>query len=173
MVKHTKTAAGKRPLLGSPERSPGERSEHGRSGGDPNNGRAPMGVAVSNETLERPRRRTFTAEYKLGVLQAADAANAPGAIGELLRREALYSSHLATWRRERDAGALAGLSKQRGPQPRRLAAERKRVAQLERENERLRHRLKQAEAIIEVQKKLHDLLGIEPSSPPGSEGTSP
>jgi transposase-like protein len=127
---------------------------------------------VTNETIERPRRRSFTAEYKLGVLQEADAANAPGAIGALLRREGLYSSHLATWRRDRDAGALASLSKQRGPQPRRLAAERNRLAQLERENERLRHRLKQAEAIIELQKKLHDLLGIEPGSPQGIE-TSP
>lgn len=172
MTNHAKTAGRERPLVGSPLRSPGERSEPGRSSGDSTNGRAPGEVVVTNETLERPRRRKFTAEYKLGVLQQADAASAPGAIGELLRREGLYSSHLATWRRERDAGALAALSKRRGPQPRRLNAEKKRVAQLERENERLRHRLKQAEAIIELQKKLHDLLGIEPASPQGIE-TSP
>jgi len=169
MTKHAKTAAKERPLGGSTLLSPGERSEPGRSSVETTNGRAPRGVAVTNETLERPRRRTFTAEYKLGVLQEADVASAPGAIGELLRREGLYSSHLVTWRRERDAGALASLSKRRGPQPRRLAAEKKRVAQLERENERLRHRLRQAEAIIELQKKLHDLLGIEPGSPQGIE----
>ncbi len=172
MTKHAKTAAEDRPLVVSTLRSPDERSEPGRSSVETTNGRAPRGVAVTNETFERPRRRSFTAEYKLRVLQEADAASAPGAIGELLRREGLYSSHLATWRRERDAGALAALAKRRGPEPRRLAAEKKRVAQLERENERLRHRLKQAEAIIELQKKLHDLLGIEPASPQGIE-TSP
>jgi transposase-like protein len=130
-------------------------------------------VASTNETLERPRRRTFTAEYKLRILQEADAASAAGDIGLLLRRESLYSSHLAAWRREREAGAHAGLSKRRGPAPRRLTAEKKRVAQLERENERLRHRLKKAEVIIEVQKKLHELLGIPITSPPESEENSP
>ena len=169
MTNHAKAAAKKRPMGGSALRSPDERSEAGRSSVDSTNGRAPREVAVTNETVERPRRRTFTAEYKLGVLREADAASESGAIGALLRREGLYSSHLATWRRERDAGALAGLSKRRGPQARRLSAEEKRVAQLERENERLRHRLKQAEAIIELQEKLHDLMGIEPGSPQQTE----
>lgn len=175
MSKHKRTAAGERPLAGSPERSLGERSEPGRSGGDPANGRAPVeDAAIDTETLERPRRRTFTAEYKLRVLQQADAATALGAIGALLRREGLYSSLLTTWRRERAAGALAGLTpKQRGPQPRKLSAEARRIQQLERENTSLRHRLKQAETIIEFQKKLHDVLGIPLSSPPGSSEVSP
>jgi transposase len=173
MVKHTKTAAGDRPLLGSPERSPGERSESGRSGGDSNNGRAAAkDAATEAETLERPKRRTFTADYKLRVLQEADAATEVGAIGALLRREGLYSSHLATWRRERVDGALAGLTpKKRGPRARRVSPEAKRIHDLEHQNERLRHRLKQAETIIEFQKKLHDLLGIPLSSPPGSDAS--
>jgi len=130
--------------------------------------------APENETLERPRRRTFTAEYKLRILQEADSANVPGAIGALLRREALYSSQLATWRRERVAGTLSGLTpKKRGPQARKVSAEARRIQQLERDVERLRHRLKQAETIIEFQKKLHDLLGIPLSSPPGSDEDSP
>jgi transposase-like protein len=124
--------------------------------------------------LERPKRRTFTAEYKLRVLQQADAATAPGAIGALLRQEGLYSSLLTAWRRERVAGALAGLTpKQRGPQARKVSAEAKRIQQLERENTNLRHRLKQAETIIEFQKKLHDVLGIPLSSPPASDEVSP
>ena len=174
MVKDTRTAAGDRPLLGSPERSPGERSETGRSSGEPNNGRAATGVVVAEtETLERPKRRTFTAEYKLRVLHEADAATMPGAIGALLRREGLYSSLLATWRQERAAGALAGLTpKQRGPQGRRVSADAKRILQLERENENLRHRLKQAETIIEFQKKVHDVLGIPLASPPWSSEPS-
>jgi transposase-like protein len=123
--------------------------------------------------LERPKRRTFTAEYKLRILQEADAAILPGAIGELLRREGLYSSLLTAWRRERTAAALAGLSaRKRGPQARKTSAETKRIQQLERDNEKLRHRLKQAEIIIEFQKKLHDVLGIPLSSPPGSSEAS-
>lgn len=169
MVKNKKTAAGERPLVGSPMRSPGERSEPGRSGGDSTNGRAAGGDI---ETLERPKRRTFTAEYKLSILQEADAAKESGGVGALLRREGLYSSHLTTWRQERAAGALAGLSaKRRGPKGR-LTPEVRRIAQLTHENEVLRHRLKQAETIIEFQKKLHDVLGIPLSSPPGISETS-
>ena len=154
----------------SPERSPGSRSESGRSGGDSANGRAPTEVVVAEtETLERPKRRTFTAEYKLRILQEADAANIPGAIGALLRREGLYSSLLTAWRQERSAAALASLSsKRRGPQTRKISAEAKRIQLLERENGVLRHRLKQAETIIEFQKKLHDVLAIPLSAAPDS-----
>jgi transposase-like protein len=175
MVKRTKTAAVDRPLVASPQRSPDERSESGRSGGNATNGPATRGdVAAETETLERPKRRTFTAEYKLRVLQEADAATVPGAIGALLRREGLYSSLLTAWRRERAAAALAGFtSKKRGPQARKVSAEAKRVQQLEREVKSLRHRLKQAETIIEFQKKLNDVLGIPLSSPPGSSEAAP
>lgn len=175
MLKQSKTAATDRPVSGSTERSPVERSENGRSGVDPDTGRRAEGEpAPSNETLERPRRRSFTADYKQRILIEADAAaGVPGAIGALLRREGLYSSHLGKWREERAAGQLAGLSpKRRGPARRGDKAEKKRVAQLEREIERLRHRLKQAETIIEFQKKLHELLGTPLGSPPEHDENS-
>jgi transposase len=173
MTKQSNTAAMDRPGSGSAERSPVERSEAGRSGVDPDPGRRAEGGA-SNETLERPRRRSFTAEYKQRILREADAAaGVPGAIGALLRREGLYSSHLGKWREERAAGQLAGLSpKRRGPARQGRGEDKKRLAQLERENERLRHRLRQAETIIEFQKKLHELLGTTPESPPGHDENS-
>lgn len=111
---------------------------------------------------ERPKRRSFTAEYKLRVLRDADAAAASGvegAIGELLRREGLYSSHLTEWRRQRERGEVAGLAaKQRGPKPRRnpLADE---VARLQRENERMKQELAKANTVIDVQRKVAALLG--------------
>ena len=89
----------------------------------------------------------------------------PGEIGALLRREGLYSSHLSKWRRQRNAGALEGLRpKKRGRKARPVDPQAKRVAQLERENERLRRKLEQAETIIEVQKKLSRILGMDGES---------
>ena len=169
MAKQSKNGSEDRPVLASTERSPGERSESGRSAVDANTGRvAKVDVAQPNETLERPRRRSFTADYKARILREADAvAGQPGAIGALLRREGLYSSHLANWRSDRASGGVAALGpKRRGPAPQRATADRKLVAKLERENARLQHRLKQAEIIIEFQKKLNDLLGIPVGSPP-------
>lgn len=153
------------PPLASPERSSGSRSEPERSGGDANGGRAPGVVREDVEVPEKAKRRRFDAQYKLAILAEADTCP-PGGIGALLRREGLYSSHLITWRRQRDAGALAALHpKRRGPKPHVLSAEARRNAQLERENERLRHRLKQAETIIEFQKKVHEILGIPLKDP--------
>jgi transposase-like protein len=123
---------------------------------------ARSGVPESATSPERPKRRTFTADYKLRIVREADAALASGsagAVGELLRREGLYSSHLVTWRRERDVGELAGLTpKKRGPKPHTnpLADE---VARLQRENARLQHELAKATTIIDVQKKVAALLG--------------
>ena len=111
---------------------------------------------------ERPKRRTFTAEYKLRLLREADAALASGvegALGELLRREGLYSSHLTEWRRQREAGELAGLAaKKRGPKAKRnpLTDEN---ARLRRENERLQAELAKANTVIDVQRKVAALLG--------------
>jgi transposase-like protein len=124
---------------------------------------APAGA--DTEVVAKPVRRRFTAEYKLRILQAADDCS-PGELGALLRREGLYSSHLTTWRRQRDAGQLAGLApKKRGPKPDPQAEE---LARLHRENERLQARLQQAEAILDAQKKLSQLFGLNlPTEPNG------
>jgi transposase-like protein len=116
------------------------------------------------------KRRQFSAAYKLSVLAQADQGGGAGAIGELLRREGLYSSHLSTWRRERDAGALDALSR-RGGRKARSTPEQKRVAVLEAKNARLQRELEQARLIIEVQKKLCMLLGLPTAEdkPTGSE----
>ena len=111
------------------------------------------------EVPAKARRRKFTAAYKLDILTQADACSRPGEIGALLRREGLYSSLLSKWREQRAAGVLAALSpKKRGRKPRPVDPQTKRVAQLERENARLREKLEKAETIIEVQKKLSRLL---------------
>jgi transposase len=111
------------------------------------------------EVVARAKRRRFTAEYKQRVLAAADAARGAGAIGALLRREGLYSSHLTKWRREREDGILEGLTPQkRGPKTKYdpLADE---VRKLRRDNERLADQLRKAEIVIDVQKKVAMLLG--------------
>ena len=113
------------------------------------------------QVSEKARRRQFSAKYKLDILAQAEKCATPGEIGSLLRREGLYSSHLSNWRKQRDAGALEGLSKPRGRKPRPDSGEKKRIAELERENKKLRHKLEQAETIIEVQKKLSQMLGAE------------
>jgi transposase-like protein len=111
---------------------------------------------------ERPKRRTFTAEYKLRIVREADEALASGeegAVGELLRREGLYSSYLTEWREQRQSGELAALApKKRGPTSRKnpLADE---LAKLQRENERLQNELKKANTVIDVQRKVAALLG--------------
>ncbi len=108
--------------------------------------------APDPEVSAKATRRRFTPEYKVRILREVEGCSRPGEIGALLRREGLYSSLLSDWRRQRDDGALAGLSPlKRGPKP---SPEARRVAELEREIAGLRHRLKQAEIIIEVQKKL-------------------
>jgi transposase len=125
-----------------------------------------ISATPSPEVPEKPVRRRFTADYKLRILREAEACQQHGQLGALLRREGLYSSHLTTWRQQRDQGALAALqAKRRGrkPQPGNpLAAENER---LQRENERLAARLKQAETIIDVQKKVSEILGLTPSTP--------
>ena len=142
-----------------------------RPSGVPPTGAAPAGgIPPDPEVTEKPVRRKFTAEYKLRILAEADRCTEYGQVGALLRREGLYSSHLSEWRRKRREGTLVSLSpKKRGPKPEKnpLAPE---VARLERENDRLQRKLKQAETIIDVQKKVSGLLGIELRSPePGEE----
>jgi transposase len=124
----------------------------------------------SSEVLEKPVRRRFTVEYKARILAEADACTGPGALGELLRREGLYSSHLATWRRQRDEGALAGLTpKRRGRKAKAKNPLAEEVARLQRENQRLKEQLRQAELIIDVQKKVSEMLNIPPNDPGGEE----
>jgi transposase len=122
---------------------------------------------------EKPVRRRFTAEYKLRILREADRCTESGQLGALLRREGLYSSHLSTWRQHRDEGTLAGLTpKRRGRKANPdapLIAENER---LKRETQRLTAKLRQAETIIEVQKKLSEILGIT-LPPPDSNGSTP
>ena len=113
------------------------------------------------EVPEKKPRRRFTAKYKLRILEEADACTRPGQLGDLLRREGLYSSNLTTWRRQRDEGQLEGLSpKKRGRKAKAVNPLAKRVAELERETQQLREKLRKAEIIIEVQKKVSEILGI-------------
>lgn len=111
------------------------------------------------EVVPKAKRRQFTAQYKLRIVREADACTELGQIGELLRREGLYSSHLSKWRQQRARGQLQSLApKKRGCKSQDPSAAE--LAQLRRENERLRVQLEQAEIIIDVQKKLAKLLGL-------------
>lgn len=167
---HGQTAAAARveegPGPGGPERREGARSAPDRSGGPPGPdaaaGVVPAPAAVApNPEVDRPARRTFTAEYKKRILDEADGCvPGDGELGALLRREGLYSSHLTTWRAQRGMGVLAGLApKRRGrkPAPKNpLAGE---VARLQRELRRALARAERAEGLVELQKKVAELLG--------------
>jgi transposase-like protein len=120
-------------------------------------------MVPDSEVVEKAKRRQFSPEYKLRVLREADACRGEGQIGALLRREGLYSSHLVTWRRLRESGALAGMrAKKRGPRGR---VEDPRLKQQERQIARLQRQLKQAVTIIEIQKKVAGILGIPLNAP--------
>jgi transposase-like protein len=122
--------------------------------------------------VAKPTRRHFTAADKLRILKLADACTAVGSLGALLRAEGLYASHLRTWRRQRTEGTLSALTPQKrgrkvvAPHP--LQAENETLRQ---ENARLSTRLKQAELIIEVQKKVSQILGL-PLETPAESGHS-
>jgi transposase len=114
------------------------------------------------EVVAKAERRRFTGEYKAKVLREADSCKQPGEIGALLRREGLYWSNLTTWRKQRENGELVGLKgKQRGPQRREKNPLAERVRELERDNARLKRRAERAEGIVELQKKVSEILGIE------------
>lgn len=114
------------------------------------------------EVVAKAERRRFTAEYKLKVLREADSCKQSGEIGALLRREGLYWSNLITWRKQRERGELAGLSaRKRGPKRRERNPLEERVRELERDNGRLKRRAERAEGIVELQKKISEILGIE------------
>jgi transposase len=123
------------------------------------------------EVVPKAQRRQFTAEYKLRILEEADRCIEPGQIGALLRREGLYSSHLSKWRQLRARWQQDGLAPQKRGRPTQgpTAVDR---AQLQRENERLRARLEQAELVIDVQKKLAQLLGLSTDGTQNNESES-
>ena len=130
---------------------------------------APATVAPDPEVVAVAKRRQFSPAYKRRIVRAADACTgtAPGEVGALLRREGLYSSHLSHWRRELEAldnGALS--AKRRGPKPDADKAHTRRIEGLERDMERLRHKLERAEQIIDAQKKLCEVLGLPTAEEP-------
>lgn len=132
-------------------------------------GVGPVGVPPDPEVEAKAVRRRFTREYKLRVLRLAAECRGPGAIGALLRREGLYSSHLSTWRAQQKEGSLAGPPKKRGPKAKPKPDPR--IAQLERQNRALERKLHQAGLIIDVQKKVAEMLGITLATPEGIEDT--
>lgn len=146
--------------LPAAERSESERSEGSRSAAAGKAGADPTAPPRPNpEVVAKPRRRTFTAEYKRRILDEADSARFSGSVAALLRREGLYSSHLVTWRRERDAGILEALTPhKRGPKSKRHPLDDENQ-KLRRHNERLTEQLRKAEIIIDVQKKVAALFG--------------
>lgn len=116
----------------------------------------PMG---SSPRADRPKRRTFTPEYKLAIVAEYDGLSEAGARGALLRREGLYHSHIIEWRRARDAGVLAGPASRPGRRPGK-SPERAEVERLRRENERLQAELAKTRAALDVVGKAHALLGL-------------
>jgi transposase-like protein len=135
---------------------------------EPDGARRATGVSNNNETRDyvpdpevsvKATRRRFTAQYKLHILQKAEDCTSPGEIGALLRKEGLYASNLTTWRRQKEHGTLEALSpKRRGPKKKESDFVTRHIAELERENHVIRQKLKQAETIIEVQKKVSEML---------------
>ena len=144
---------------------PGETEGARRATGVFPGGAPPAGGAAGEtrpevEVVAKAERRRFTAEYKRRIVREADRCTKPGEIGALLRREGLYSSHLTSWRAARDRGELAGLApKQRGPKATPPDPRDKKIAELERSEERWRKRAERAEALVELQKKVAALLG--------------
>ena len=121
---------------------------------------------------DKPKRRVFDPEYKLAILERIEECRGGkrGEVGELLRKEGLYAGQVAKWKEEAEEALTGALSKKRGPKPDLEAKAEKRIAQLERECAALQEKLRQAEVIIEVQKKISEILGIK--QPPETEWKS-
>ena len=117
-------------------------------------------VLVDTEVPARTTRRRFSAKYKQGILSEADQCTARGELGSLLRREGLYSSHIASWRAAREKGVLAGLAKKRG-RTKTETPEGKELRVLKREHKRLQAKYRRAEKLLEIQKKVSEILGID------------
>ncbi len=117
------------------------------------------------EVVAKATRRRFTVEYKRAIVREADACKTPGAIGALLRREGLYSSHLTTWRGARERGELAGAPKKRGPARRVVDSRDAKLAEQAREITRWQKSAERAEALVELQKQVAALLGTPITEP--------
>jgi transposase-like protein len=126
--------------------------------------------AADPEVTPKAKRRSFSASYKKKILAEVEAAAGSGSIGEILRREGIYSSTLTSWRKERDAAVHSAFSQKRGPEPKRnpLTAENEK---LRRQNQRLQEELRKAEIIIDVQKKVAMLLSRPLPPAPDSENS--
>lgn len=136
-----------------------------------------MAVAASEtpevEVPEKPRRRRFTADYKLAILREADGCTEAGDMGALLRREGLYSSHVTTWRQQRERGVLVALGpKQRGRKPKRTETQAQELTKVRRQKAALERKLKQAELVIAIQKKVSAMLEIPLTTPDDDERDS-
>ena len=118
-------------------------------------------VVPEVEVAEKAARRQFNAEYKRKILKEADACTREGEIGALLRREGLYSSHLSVWRAARERGEIAGLApRKRGPKVAPPDPRDRKIVELERETRRWKARAERAEALVDLQKKVSQILGI-------------
>jgi len=144
---------------------PGERSEPGSPGrgSEAGRGRGASLPGPDPEVSAKAKRRQFSAEYKRRIVEEADRCKADGEVGALLRREGLYSSHLSSWRQQQTRGELRPKTRGRKADPR--TALRRENQKLLRENERLRRELEKAKGIIDLQKKLSEVLGIETNPP--------
>ena len=136
-----------------------ERMEEKSTAPPPLEGKRSAAAPPDPEVVDKPSRRQFAPSYKLRIVEEADRCTEPGEVGRLLRREGLYTSHLAAWRKARRAGSLKALSKKRGRKAERNPLEEK-VRKLERENARLEKELHKAHLIIDVQGKVAGLLGL-------------
>ena len=139
----------------------GLRERMEENGNAPRTGEAKRSAAApaDPEVVAKPSRRRFSPAYKLRILEEVDRCTELGEVGRILRREGLYSSSLATWRRAARNGSLKALSKKRGRKPERNPLAEK-VRKLERQNARLENELRKAHLIIDVQGKVAGLLGI-------------
>jgi transposase-like protein len=161
MRKNNKSISNTGPLLFETE---GARRATGVSNNNPNQNNIP-----DPEVSTKATRRRFTAQYKLRILQDADNCTSFGQVGALLRREGLYASNLTTWRRQKERGSLDALSpKRRGPKKKESDSLTRHILVLERENSAIKQKLKQAETIIAVQKKISEILNI-PSNQTGEK----
>jgi len=152
-----------------------ERGEPQRSGGEPNGGANSLAAdspAPDPEVLARPQRRRFTPAYKARVVEEAQHCTESGELGALLRREGLYSSALTQWRRQYQSGALQGLQEAKRGRKRTRDPRDQELERLQHDKERLSQKLRQAEQIIEIQKKVAALLGNSLETPSNREAVS-